>query len=198
MKYWFFFFSSLLFFTACEKKEKPIVDTHVQMVWNNGNPNVVFEYFDKERNQFNKKKYFENGILAISEEYDHNVLNGKTSTFYNDGKKQLEVNYQDGVRHGLALNWYESGSLKEKVEYDKGKLLAFEKFYENGQSQGKVNIEEAYLNGESVYFYENGKVFKKGYWKNDLKHGHWLTFDENSNLEYTEIFDNGKFINVLK
>lgn len=197
-KYWFFLFFTILFSTACEKKEKSIVDTYVQMVWNNGNPNVVFEYLDKKRNHFIKKKYFENGILAISEEYDHNILNGKTCTFYIDGKKQIEVNYQDGVRHGEALNWYESGTLKEKVEYKKGKLLSFEKFYENGQSQGKVSIVDGALNGESVYFYENGSVYKKGHWKNDLRHGHWMTFDENSNLEYTEIYENGKFISVLK
>ena len=197
-KYWFFLFSTLLFSTACEKKDKSIVDTYVQMIWNNGNPNVVFEYFNVERSHFNKKKYFENGILAISEEYENNILNGKTSTFYNNGTKQLEVNYQDGLRDGEALNWYESGILKEKVEFEKGKLLSFEKFYENGQSQGKVSIVDGTLNGESIYFYENGSIYKKGYWKNDLKHGHWMTYDENSNLEYTEIFDNGKFINVLK
>ncbi len=198
MKYWFFYFSTILFFSACEEKEKAIVDTYIQMVWNNGNPNVVFEYLNNERTQYIKKKYFENGILAISEEYEQNVLNGKTSTFYIDGNKQLEVNYQNGVRHGIALNWYESRSLKERADYEKGKLLSFEKFYENGQSKGKVIITDGQLNGESIYFYENGTIHKKGSWKNDLKHGQWMTYGQNSNLEYTEIYENGKFINVIE
>ncbi|CAN5250946.1 hypothetical protein BH23BAC1_BH23BAC1_44260 [soil metagenome] len=198
MKFWFFYFPTILFFTACEIKEKPIVDTYVQMIWNNGNPNVVFEYFNNERTQYKKKKYFENGILALSEDYEQHVLNGKISTFYIDGKKQLEVNYQNGLRNGKALNWYESGSLKEEAEYDKGKLISFEKFYENGQSQGKVSIEDGALNGESIYFYENGSVYRKGYWKNELKHGNWMTYDENSNLEYTEVYENGNFIKALK
>ena len=48
-------------------------------------------------------------------------LDGKQTTYYENGQKQAEENYKDGKRDDLDTSWYDNGQKGSEVNYKDGK-----------------------------------------------------------------------------
>lgn len=83
----------------------------------------------------------------------------KETTYYPNGKPQMEGTYATGQRNGTWTYWHENGNL-----WSTG-------FFNNGKAEGK----------RTTYF-SNGKVQYEGNYKEDMRVGIWRFFDEQGRL----------------
>lgn len=85
-------------------------------------------------------------------------------------------------------------------------------FYKNGQPISKIeNQVKTYyfktgiikaqgvcindsMEGEWRFFRENGQLWQVGNFRENLKHGEWIRYDRQGNVEYQEFFEHGKQI----
>lgn len=60
---------------------------------------------------------------------------------------------------------------------------------------GKVKAQGASINGmmegEWKFYRESGQLWQVGNFRNDQKHGPWIRYDKNGQLEYDEQFEEG-------
>jgi antitoxin component YwqK of YwqJK toxin-antitoxin module len=81
------------------------------------------------------------------------------STFYPDGKMQLDGGYEDGERHGQWVFYYQNGQKWSEALYDKGKEYDL----------------------KTVWF-ENGNKYFEGEMKQGERVGIWRFWDETGSL----------------
>ncbi len=83
----------------------------------------------------------------------------KETTYYPNGKPQMEGTYMSGQRDGNWTYWHENGT-----PWSTG-------IFKNGKAEGK----------RTTYF-SNGKVQYEGNYKEDMRTGIWRFFDEQGRL----------------
>lgn len=74
----------------------------------------------KEVNDTNKvvsKMYSRKGELQMIQHFSNKKLNGKTTEYFPDGMKKLEIDYVNDKKEGLHLGWWPNGQLKRKDSY---------------------------------------------------------------------------------
>ncbi|NJM14981.1 MAG: hypothetical protein HC896_06010 [Bacteroidales bacterium] len=87
--------------------------------------------------------------------FKEGVMEGLTTTFYNNGSKQQEGNYKRGKFHGEWKKWYACGN------------LAYDITYANGM-----------LNGKYVLYHRNGAKKEEGKYMLNKRAGLWKTYNE--------------------
>ena len=87
-----------------------------------------------------------------------NNLEGKKTTYYENGQKESELTFKDGKEDGLSTQWYENGQKKDEETFKDGKEDGLNtRWYENGQK----SFEGTYKNGKFIsgkYWNEDGSV----------------------------------------
>lgn len=71
-------------------------------------------------------------------------------------------------------------------------------FFRNGNVKAVGNYFDKLMEGEWKFFRENGQLWQIGQFKASQKDGYWIRYDRNGNIEYKELFENGKKIKELK
>ena len=74
-----------------------------------------------------------------------NKKNGKHITYYDNGKKWVELNFVNGLREGTQYTWHRNGQLKSELNYENGKKHGVQKWW---QKDGKILNEKVYSHGE--------------------------------------------------
>ncbi len=67
-------------------------------------------------------------------------------------------------------------------------------FFKNGKEKAKGPYINGKMEGEWIFFRETGQLWQVAHFKNNLKHGSWIRYDKNNNIEYEETFDHGKAV----
>jgi antitoxin component YwqK of YwqJK toxin-antitoxin module len=120
---------------------------------------------------------FSNGTLTGSHPYQNGLAHGKTSTFYNSGKKHYVKYHEHGKRVGLWEAWREGGEKKVVANFTGRK--SSQKFV-SWHKNGKVHIEADLYDGEAhgVYmqYWNDGQPFVKGFHSKGFKVGEWEYF----------------------
>jgi hypothetical protein len=103
--------------------------------------------------------------------YDGKLLHGYYKSFYlnNQLKESGEIKY--GTKHKEWRYWYSDGTLKEIINW------------KEGRKDGVYKI-----------FNDQGKLIAKGYFKNDLIHGKFYTYDNSEKITATKKYRYGKEI----
>lgn len=65
-------------------------------------------------------------------------------------------------------------------------------FFKDGKIKAKGISIKGVMQGEWKFYRETGHLWQIGNFKDHQKHGKWLRYDKNDQLEYEEMFDNGK------
>lgn len=148
--------------------------------WRTSNDTLVVEFPDSIECQ-NKTEYF-----RIIDSLTLEKIN-KAPCVYSNSLYRMEAYYPNGdirfkIEYGLSKDglvcfdgriyfYYPEKILKQVIEYKKGKK-----------------------HGVEINFTWYGYAQNYGYWKNGLKHGMWLYYDEDFNLIGSEKFKKGKLI----
>jgi antitoxin component YwqK of YwqJK toxin-antitoxin module len=89
--------------------------------------------------------------------------------------------------------YYANG--QEVYQYD-GKELTY--YYKNGKLKARGPYVDDQMEGEWRFYRESGQLWQIGNFKNHKKHGSWVRFDKNDQVEYNELFTDGKINKVKK
>jgi TonB family protein len=106
-------------------------------------------------------------------ELDNNTGGYKELYFYISGEKESETYYVKSlsttgfVQNGKSLSWYENGRLKSEANNINGKRNGKElTYYENGQLKSDLSYKDDKHEGEIVTYWKNGKLKRKDIYNN--------------------------------
>jgi antitoxin component YwqK of YwqJK toxin-antitoxin module len=83
----------------------------------------------------------------------------RETTYYPNGKLQMDGTYKNNQREGQWIYWYDNGS----------------KWSEGSFREGKND-------GKRLTYFKNGKVRYEAYYSNNVRVGKWKFFDESGKL----------------
>ncbi len=116
-----------------------------------------------------------NGILSSEEEYKNDKLINTRKVYYAGGGIARTEPYQDGLINGKVQEFFEEGQLK------------YEANYIDGNPDSTVN-----------YFHPNGNKRIVGRYKDAVRHGKWIYYDENAKITHWEFYKLGELIKTIK
>lgn len=67
-------------------------------------------------------------------------------------------------------------------------------FFKDGTIKARGPYDDQDMDGEWTFYRENGQLWQIGHFKNGLKHGSWIRYDKAMDLEYDEVFYEGKIM----
>ena len=131
--------------------------------------------------------------------YYKNGLKDSTWAYYNrDNVKILEENYNMGTLEGKSFSWYDNGKIHTEAEYRDSNLIGIlEIWYPNGQINSITKRDsEGLENGESLIWYENGKLKQTGFFKDGQFNGTWKEFYESGMVKSIRNYKDGDSIDL--
>ena len=102
--------------------------------------------------------WHENGKKQSESKYKDGKHNGPWKHWYENGQKKGEGNFQDGKPNGLATLWYENGQKQRETNFKNDELMplvltAFV-WKPNGEKCPVTNVKDG--NGVVVYYNDDG------------------------------------------
>ena len=145
----------LLAITSCDKKNKHVIEYFP-------NKNIKAEYFTTADKKIEGvcKDYFESGKIRMVTKYKKGMLDGKSFTYYENGKLKSEASFTMNKPNGWFIDYDSTETIYRKAKsvlvYNNMFYAAPHKFIENDT----VNIteKEDYIN--SCYYYENNELLR--------------------------------------
>jgi antitoxin component YwqK of YwqJK toxin-antitoxin module len=161
--------------------------------------------------------YFSNGCRQSIQSYDMGKLNGKSTVFYESGKKEREINHLSNLLQGRYI-LFEDNERNDTIElhtYKNNLLDGVQKFYyresklgkmvyykaglqdgphitytDSGKVEMRLNYKQGKKDGKWTYFYESGKEAHVENWSIGFKNGEFKTMDEKGMLLQQAFFQN--------
>ncbi len=106
--------------------------------------------FDKKRNLYHVKDYFENGQIQMDAYY---------SSFDKNIKEGSQCNYRSNTKEGIYKNWFENGLPECSATYKNGLINGLSTFwYKNGIKESEEHWLQGQLHGKVKYWTEQGEL----------------------------------------
>lgn len=121
-----------------------------------------------KRRKFGVWEYRKESQVIACEEYENDLLDGKSVKYDLNGRVLEQKCWKQGKREG---EW----SL----------------FYDNGQLRFHTFYTADHLNGEMKTYSRNGQLRAKGLYKDNLKEGKWEFYDEEGHLVVQQVYHAG-------
>jgi len=67
-------------------------------------------------------------------------------------------------------------------------------YYKSGNLKAEGSYENEKMQGEWKFYHETGRLLQIGHFKDNQKHGSWIRYNSDGNIEYEEVFTEGKVI----
>jgi len=95
-----------------------------------------------------RKLYYPNGTLEISEAYRAGIMTGDYKTYFENGQLMLKMKFVNGSLEGQSLKYFSDGTLAEQVNFEGGEENGpFEEFHENGE----IHWSGTFLDGDNEF-----------------------------------------------
>lgn len=162
------------------------------------------------QNEFNS--FYRSGNKQYSYFYKNGEKHGLSTTYFdnkgkqsfaNVGNKEQEVNVVNGIPDGVLNSWYPAGNPRKVVNYKMGTrngpykawhinaLMAEEAYFNNGELDSIRRVWDNLL----------GTIISQEYYKNGVKDGAWLTYDQYgdtaSMLNYKNGLKDGDYVVIV-
>ena len=161
--------------------------------------------------------YFSNGCRQSIQAYAMGKLNGKSTVFYESGRKEREINhvnnslqgtyilfddnerndtielhtYKNNLMDGVQKYYYLDSKLGKMVYYKAGLQDGPHITYtDSGKVEMRLNYKQGKKDGKWTYYYESGKEAHIENWSNGLKNGEFKTVDEKGMLLQQAFYQN--------
>jgi antitoxin component YwqK of YwqJK toxin-antitoxin module len=119
---------------------------------------------------------------------EKNEISVSSEFLKEDAEKSKIEDSKELVKNGEFLEKYPNGNIQTEGWHDEdGKRTGvWYSYYENGVKWSSLNYLKGLKNGHSVVFYPNGKTRYLGEYKDDIKTGHWIFYDETGEITNEE------------
>jgi antitoxin component YwqK of YwqJK toxin-antitoxin module len=167
------------------------------------------------------RKFYENGMLKASMNYDKKNEHVKTVIYYEDGdiaavgfyyqeKKDSIWNYYSyysktvittesyikGIKNGLEKHYYETGALSEEIAWQNNlREGIWNQYFEDGKPKLKTSNSKNKLQGSYSFFYPGGQLYISGSYIDNKRNGPWKFYDENGKVKSEIVYNYGKAAN---
>ena len=130
------------------------------------------------------KKYYPNGELMYRGFFVNDKPSGKMQRFYDDGKLKAELEFSRNAETAYTIMYWRNGKAGAEGKYTGQKRDSIWNYY--SYYTGTLSFRESYIlgkrDGPSTKYYPEGSVAEVLHWKDDLKHGAWKQFFEDSTM----------------
>jgi antitoxin component YwqK of YwqJK toxin-antitoxin module len=161
--------------------------------------------------------YFSNGCRQSIQAYAMGKLNGKSTVFYESGRKEREINHVNNLLQGtyilfddnerndtIELHTYKNNLMDGVQKYyyldsKLGKMVYYKAglqdgphitYTDSGKVEMRLNYKQGKKDGKWTYYYESGKEAHIENWSNGLKNGEFKTVDEKGMLLQQAFYQN--------
>jgi len=149
----------------------------------NGGVRVTMNY-DSTSTKANARFFWQSGNLAASGNYV-NTKRDSVWLFYSGQTKMVakRAEYTEGKLNGIEQKFYPDGRVAEELTWKEGmKNGVWKQFFRNGQLKSTATYHDDRLDGVYTAYFSNGKIQVEGAYRNDLPNDEWKRFDENGKL----------------
>jgi len=73
-----------------------------------------------------------------------------------------------------------------------GDILSY--YYKNGQLKARGTSIDGVMQGEWIFYRESGQLWQIGNFKDNKKHGSFIRYNREDEVEYNETFNEGKLL----
>jgi antitoxin component YwqK of YwqJK toxin-antitoxin module len=163
--------------------------------------------------------YFSNGCRQSIQAYAMGKLNGKSTVFYESGRKEREINHVNNLLQGtyilfddnerndtIELHTYKNNLMDGVQKYyyldsKLGKMVYYKAglqdgphitYTDSGKVEMRLNYKQGKKDGKWTYYYESGKEAHIENWSNGLKNGEFKTVDEKGMLLQQAFYQNNQ------
>jgi len=148
---------------------------------------------DDHQNAF-IRTFYENGKVHIDAQINNNnKINGYARIYFENGYMMLDADFMEGHLHGSASLYNEDGHILRDYSFFNGQLFGISReYHDNGHIwKDKMFVEGKLTGSVNIYHYDSGRVLQISNYKDNLKDGETVGFDENSTVIYRELFEHG-------
>ena len=133
-----------------------------------------------------------NGIIflkGMNEPYSGNNL-----CKYINGQVKSKGTIKNGKLNGKVTTWYEDGQIWSEELYIEGNLGEKTRYsyFEDSEIKSKLHFINSKLEGNSTYWYENSQIFSDRNYKDGKKNGKWTSWYENGMKMSERNYKDGK------
>lgn len=80
----------------------------------------------------------------------------------------------------------------QKIFEQQGDILTY--YFKDGKVKAQGTSVDGMMQGEWKFYRETGQLWQTGHFKDNQKHGSFVRYDKNDQVEYDENFINGKIV----
>lgn len=138
----------LFVFASCEPASIEMVDGF----YDNGNPQRINYYSSIYKSQLLKKElFYESGQIKLIGNYKGNVKHGQWLYYFENGSKSSESWFFNGLLDGRSSSFYLNGKLRSSGYYQKGeRIRVWTYFDEKGLLIKKINFSKNSKKSEEI------------------------------------------------
>ncbi len=136
------------------------------------------------------KSYRKDGSVVSVGKYKDQKKTGEW-LLYDEGGKLIGVDdYEEDVLHGKSSVYYKNGQLAEKYSYDKGDRHGpWEEHFMDGKLKGQGDYSNGKLHGPILTYQDPGIKLYEGQLKDGVAVGEWRYYIEDGRLQLRILYD---------
>jgi antitoxin component YwqK of YwqJK toxin-antitoxin module len=147
-----------------------------------------------KRNGIFIKRYFDNNVEVVAY-YKNDLLEGRETHYFKNGKPSMEVFYTKGIKNGDITTWYSSDVVRETGAFVNDLFDGeWEYFDERGLIIGEGTFSEG--TGLRTSYDEMGNLQYETNYVNNLKDGLETHFLPSGDVEKTLLFKEDRIIEI--
>ncbi len=170
-------------------------------------PQGSFVYYNEEGKVRSRLNYSTDGKVAIAVNFHPNGKKMAEGTYretkksgvwkyYNDKETiSAEEIYQDGKPTGVWKKFYDDGKLLEECPYVNGvKEGILKQYFTDGELKSIIHFSKGKYEGKAEFYYVGGKPMQVGQFSDDMKHGLWISYKSNGEMESEILYEMGQVV----
>jgi len=155
---------------------------------------------DKLDTEYEVQDRWISGELQMKGLYSDKFLTEKNGTFtyfHKNGKKSNQTNYIQNKIEGKYTTWFDNGQIDSEYVYENGLLKNVLAMYDKlGNKLNFGDFENG--NGFIISYDKDGKKTSKMEYKNSLFHGKYIQYDENEKVKNEYEYSLGNYVKTIK
>jgi antitoxin component YwqK of YwqJK toxin-antitoxin module len=137
-------FLSLFIITSCSREKRVVEESYPD-----GSPKKVCLYTGRGENKqmLRETTYYPNGKPQMDGAYKNNKRDGQWIYWYENGSKWSEGYFREGKNEGKRLTYFENGKVRYEAYYSEGIRVGIWKFFDD---KGKLLQEINYSTADTL------------------------------------------------
>lgn len=162
----------------------------------------LFKTYDPKGELISMEKYVDG---KLDEEASETSVVDIRNEYDTEGRITASGAYKEGEKHGVHRSYDTEGNIIASATYSYGVLVSegivgrsgkiegpFQELYESGEVRVAGDYKDGMRSGEWIYYNEQGRVSQKGRYRKGKAHGDWVWYYGDGTVRRREVYRNGR------